>query len=156
MELLRSIIKLIILLSFKICVAQEDTLRILDDNAIITSDINGKLYYLFKIKSKNPDFQWDSYKFIIPNQKGFDEYYSVHEMQEEVDIDSINSKAIKDLSKEMTNWEIHNFLSKKRKIYLINNKKPNRVNNKLNSKIYYSYPLIYQGTQKNIEVLNLH
>ena len=155
MELLRRVIILSILLSFKICAAQEDTLKILDENAIITSDINGKLYYLFKVESKNPDFQWDSYKFLIPNQKGFDEYYSLHEMKEEIYIDSINSIAIKDLTKEMTNWEIHNFLSKKRKIYLIN-KKTKRSNNKVNSTIYYSYPLFYQGTQKNIEVLNLH
>lgn len=32
-------------------------------------------------------------------------------MKEEIYIDSLNSVAIKDLSKEMTNWEIHNFLS---------------------------------------------
>ena len=156
MELLRSVIILSILLSFKICAAQEDTLKILDENAIITSDINGKLYYLFKIESKNSDFQWDSYKFIIPNQKGFDEYYSVHEMKEKIYIDSRNTTAVKDLSKEMTNWEIHNFLSKKRKIYLITKQKTKRSRNKMNSIIYYSYPLNYQGTQKNIEVLNLH
>jgi len=151
MHLLRRITILSVLIYFKVGLAQENTLKILDENGIITSDFNGKLFYMFKIESENPDFKWDSYKFIIPNQKNFDEYYSVDDMKKEINIDSINTTTLKNLAKEMTNWEIHNFLSKKREVYLISKSK-----NKMNSKKYYSYPLIYQGTQKDIEVLNLH
>ena len=153
MKTFKKLIILLTILSVNVFVGQNDTLRILDKNAIISSDENGKLYYIFKIKDDNPNFEWDSFKFIIPNQKNFEEYYSLKEMQQEIDVDSIKSKNISELSKQMTNWEIHNYLSNKKKIYLIHKMKNSLSKN--NYTVYYSYPLIYKGTQKNLEVLNM-
>jgi len=145
---------MIIAASLNSAFAQNDTLRIFDKKARIVSDEDGKLFYYLSIKSENPDFEFDTYKFIIPNQIGFDEYENVNKLKRKVSIDSLEISEPKELSK-ISNCELHNNLSKKSMIYLIYE---TELKNYSNGKKYmenFIYPIIYQGTEKNIQILDM-
>jgi len=155
MKILNCFILIIITTTFNSLFAQNDTLRIFDQKAKIISDEDGKLFYYLSIKSENPDFEYDTYKFIIPNQIGFDEYENVNKIKRKVRIDSMDISEPKELSK-MSNCELHNNLSKKSKIYLVDEKEFKNYSNGEKYMENFIYPLIYQGTEKNIQILDMH
>ncbi len=72
-------------------------------------------------------------------------------LREKISIDSLKFETIESFNKNKEWWEIHNELSLKKKIYLLEKRKT-----KLNSKTgkfeyaYYIIPMIYEGTRKNI------
>lgn len=120
----------------------DEIFYILDKTAYISSGPKGKLYYLISIKSENGRFSSDGYKFIIPNQVGFDEYKGIKKVRKKISLDSIQFVRKKELEK-YTPCDLHLLLSTKKNIFLIRN---------LNS-VFFCYRIIYHGTQKNIEVL---
>ena len=127
-------------------VEKEDTLIILDENGFVNSDEKGQLYYLISMKSRDTLFDRDGYNFILNNRRGFEEYASLNEMGEKVSLVTQNYLKITDLA-QFSNCELHNFLSLKKEIYVI-------LKNKKNS-TYWKYPVLYTGTQKNVEMLKM-
>lgn len=61
-----------------------DTLFIKGSNNGITSDELGQLYYTMIFKSKDSISTTDAYKFIIPNQIGFENYSSLIQCKKKV------------------------------------------------------------------------
>lgn len=122
---------------------------LLDENPIINSDEVGTLHYIISIKSKDSTFKYDSYKFIIPNKIGFDKYDNLNNMEKSIVIDNLEYTNICNL-KDFTPCELHNLLSSKKNINLIYKKKSYQSVN------YVKVPLIYNGTQKDIEMLKLN
>lgn len=124
----------------------DNPLIILDDNGFVNSDEKGQLYYLISIKSSDTLFDRDGYNFILNNRRGFEEYAALKELGEKVSIDTLNYVTIPDLT-DFSNCELHNYFSLKKEIYVI-------FKNKNNS-IFSKYPIIYTGTQKNVEMLKM-
>ncbi|MCP9201480.1 hypothetical protein MKO06_16340 [Gramella sp. GC03-9] len=122
----------------------EKALTIYDVDGFVNSDENGLFHYIISLKSKDSLFTSDGYKFIIDNRLGFDKYADLKGIGEEVSLDSVKYLDISELSK-FTNCELHNFLSLQTKIFVIFKPKDKAQ--------FYKYPIIYTGTQKNIEML---
>ena len=135
---------IILIIFFKSLVYSQQKEKILylkDNNPIINADENGCLHYLISIKSLNKDFNSDAYKFIIPNRVNFDKFKNLKDLENNIHLDSIhNIVNLKNLEKDEP-CEIHNKLSIQKKIYLVY-----KTNNK-----YVYIPIVYKGTQKNIE-----
>ncbi|UJH92096.1 hypothetical protein LZ575_05710 [Antarcticibacterium sp. 1MA-6-2] len=126
-------------------------LNIYDKDGVVNSDEQGLFHYLISIKSKDTLFQRDGYKFIIDNRKGFNEYVNLEEVGQKFSMDTIKCLTISDLEK-FSACELHNFLSSKKSIFLTLGPK-NKNSSGERRKIYTRYPLIYKGTQKNIEMM---
>jgi len=141
---------LILLLSISLVsysqIEKEVSLFILDENGFVNSDEKGQLYYLVSMKSRDTLFDRDGYNFILNNRRGFEEYASLNEMGAKVSLDTLNYVKISDLA-HFSNCELHNYLSLKKEIYVI-------FKNKKDSS-YWRYPVIYTGTQKNVEMLKM-
>lgn len=118
------------------------TLNLLDEKAPISHDPNGSIHYLISLKSSNSTFQSDGYKFIIPNQKGFEEFYELKELGVVVSLDTINYKKVEELA-TIPPCDLHEFFSEKKEIFLLSK----------NNDIIKRYRIIYKGTEKNIEML---
>lgn len=125
--------------------SQSDTLYLYVEDPIIQYGCDQQLTFGFSIKSKDDRFITDYYKFSIPNIKSFGkegnyEYYTIDEIKKETDIKKINYEIISAFIEAKSPWQVHNELSLKSKIYLIE---------KGDTK-YYILPLIYEGTKKNV------
>jgi len=110
----------------------------------------------FIVKSIDKRFICDYYKFGIftlfySEEKKDIDYYTLKELRKEIKIDTVKYETIKSFTKSKEYWEVHNELSLKKKIYLLEKRE-----GKFNSgtgEFDYSYfilPLIYEGTRKNI------
>jgi hypothetical protein len=110
----------------------------------------------FTINSKDKRFFCDYYKFSILNFMGWDEngediYLTLKELKQEVSIDSISYKTLKSFTENKEWWQIHNELSLKKKILLVEKKVfTDYYYRKKDSIKYYVLPMIYEGTRKNI------
>jgi|GEM_PF-1653625 len=135
---------------FQVMDAQKNLLYIYDQRKFshIGIGINGEATYLFSIKSKNKNFQNDAFLFSIPNQEGFETYKPLNEIVQKVDLDTLDFINLDDLTKKDP-WNLHNFLSSQKKIFLVRNKSGNQEK-------FVMYPLIYEGTRKNRDMLKLH
>ena len=119
-----------------------EPLYIYDKYSDIQQDENGRLNYLISIKSRNILFNSDGYKFIIPNQKGFEEFYDIKELGQKVTLDTLTYSKIGELQK-FDPCDLHNFLSEKKEIFLVT----------ITHKSLKCYRIIYKGTEKNLEIL---
>lgn len=143
--------KLFYLLVFSICFesySQGKTLLIYDKTPSINIGTKGKAFYLISFKSRDKRFDTNSYKFIISNKDGFETYKPLNKVGKVVALDTLDYLNLKELRAKPP-WELHNFLSLKKNIYLIVKKQ--NVNSE--NTIFLRYPLIYKGTQKNLEML---
>lgn len=127
----------------------DSELYILDADAIINSDIVGRLYYRIILKSPDKRFMNDCYKFIIPNQVGFEEYRPIKDFKDEILLDTVRYIELEKMEK-MGRWEIHNYFSSKKKIFLITNKTPDKNEEEQR---YSLFVLGYTGTEKNQGIL---
>ncbi|UPS92512.1 hypothetical protein [Bizionia sp. M204] len=144
-------------LYFQSFYSQNDTLNLILENPIYGNRYDsGDIGVGFAIQSKDKRFLTDYYNFNIINLKGIDSlgnvaYYSLKDIRKEISIDSINYISISDLTKDKKFWQVHNELSLKKKIFLIEKRK-----GKFNSSTgkyeitYYMLPMIYEGTRKNV------
>ncbi len=121
-------------------------LYILDEDGF--SNVGGfdEIIYLINIKRPKGEFDSDSYKFNVPNQVGFEEYKKFKDIRTEIDLDTISFITVDELSKKGS-CELHEFFSKlKHKnayIYSIVKIK----------KAFYTFPINYKGTEKNLYML---
>ncbi len=122
---------------------------------LLTNKIKG-VGYGFAINSEDKRFMTDYYMFNLKKVKGFSkknnfdfEYYTLDEIRKEISIDTIKYKTIKEFTENKTPWKIHNELSLKRKIYLIEKRKI-KSNKPYFEYKYYVVPSIYEGTRKNV------
>lgn len=137
-------------------IAQKDTLYLFIDKPFFRYQTIKSIHTGFIVKSEDKRFVCDYYKFGVINYQGWNEkgediYLSLKELRKEVNIDTLKYKTIKSLSKNKKWWEIHNQLSLKNKIFLLEKKETNF--NSSTGKFNYSYfisPMIYEGTRKNI------
>lgn len=135
----------------QIDVEKQQVLVIYDENGFVNSDELGLFHYLISVKSKDSLFKRDGYKFVINNQTGFEKYADLEEIGEEVSLATLEYIEISDLA-NLTNCELHNYLSRQKKIYVIFNDNKNSFGG-IDS--YRKYPVIYEGTQKNLEMLKM-
>ena len=119
-----------------------DIQYIYDEDPLINSDETGQLHYLIYVKSEDVQFDSDSYKFIVPNRTGFELHQNLDEMEEEIDIDSIDHTTMGELT-AMGPCELHQKLSLSPKKYLVYKK----------NGTFVRIPIIYKGTEKNMEML---
>src|SRR5690606_32305579 len=77
---------LILILYSGICLAQQTNAiqYIYDEDPLINSDETGQLHYLIYVESEDVQFNSDSYKFIVPNRTGFEQYKNLDRMEEEI------------------------------------------------------------------------
>ncbi|WP_417195299.1 hypothetical protein [Bizionia sp.] len=133
-----------------------DILYLMVDKPMFAFCKEQSLCYGFAVKSEDKRFLTDYYHFDIVNLKGIDslgntKYYTLKEIRKAVSPDSIDFVSISDLTKNNAFWEVHNDLSLRKKIFLIEKKE-----GKFNSSTgkydinYYILPMIYEGTRKNI------
>ncbi len=125
---------------------KNDLLYILDEDGF--SNVGGfdEIIYLINIKRPKGEFGSDSYKFNVPNQVGFEEYKKFKNIRAEIDLDTISYISMDELSHKGT-CELHEFFSrikyKNAYIYSIVKIK----------KRYYTFPINYKGTEKNLYML---
>ncbi len=123
---------------------KKETLYILDNKRIINSDEHRQLHYLFSIKSKNKKFNNDAYLFTIPNQVSFDNFKDIEDLEKEVKLDTIqNVVDLRKLGKKKP-CDLHDFLSLKNIFLVYKKRSMSRM---------VCLPLIYEGTQKNAEMM---
>jgi hypothetical protein len=116
---------------------------IYDESPTIYTKYNGEPHYYISIKSKNPLFNLDSYKFIIKSKQiGFDKYEGAESYKKEINIDTIKVNNL-DSFKSIKPWQIHEFLSQNKNIKIIMKKGGST----------FSLPLLYKGTEKDINLL---
>lgn len=140
--MIKTIIILWAFFSFSISSAQNTNLKtiyIVDNKAIINPDIEGLFHYLISIKSKDDRFNYDAYKFIIPNRVGYNSYKNLKKIEKIIPEKEIKKIELNTL-KKMKPYKLHEFLSLQDKIFLICKNK--------------AYNIIYKGTQKNLETLH--
>ncbi|QTE21308.1 hypothetical protein [Polaribacter cellanae] len=143
---MKYILIIISFLSISITFGQnkKSPLYLRDYNPIINSDELGNLYYIFSIKSIDKTFNNDAYKFIVPNKIGFDKFKKLEEVENKIAIDTLSNFINVTHLKKYNPCELHKNLSIRRTIFLV-------YKNKYSENVFI--PLIYEGTQKNIEVL---
>lgn len=124
-----------------------DTLYIKGSNDGISSDDLGQLYYTMIFKSKDSISTTDAYKFIIPNQIGFENYSSLKQCKKKVSPKTY--KTTNEL-RLWDRWRLHQYLSYKTTIYLITQPAGNEPKE---NEILDAYKIVYNGTQKNLELL---
>ncbi|MGO2358846.1 hypothetical protein [Mesonia sp.] len=141
--------------------SQDDTMYLLVENPKFNFGCEKDLAFGFLINSTDERFISDYYYFGMQNAKGFDgkgeiEYYDLKEFSKEVKIDTVRYETISSLTKNKKWWEIHNELSLKKHIFLID-KRNEGINNNTGKYLikYYVMPMIYEGTRKNIVPTNL-
>ena len=153
--MIKKIVLLIYLSLSTFCFSQNDNLYILVEEPFYVVNENN-ITTEFGIKSEDKRFNLDFYRFQVSNFQGLDEkgknvYHSLSELKEEVNLDSINSMTIEDLRKNHKWWEIHNFLSLKKDIYVVEKSKGKWQQEKNSfSYLYFSIPVEYLGTTKNM------
>ena len=146
---MKSIISIIICFNVSIALAQNDNIYLLDpDGNQRIGGYNNNIIYILNIKDDNEKFHHDSYKFKIPNQSGIDKFLSFSEIKRKISLDSINYQTKRELSSKMESYELHEYFS-----HLVQNRKPINIIIKRN-KTYYYFPVLYKGTEKNLEILN--
>lgn len=131
---------------------EKQILTIYDEDGFVNSDEQGLFHYLLNIKSRDTLFESDGYKFIINNRVGFEKYQNLKEVGQNVSIDTIEYLTISDLSK-FSSSELHNFLSLQNKIFLVLGTTENHLSLSKIATTYIRYPIIYKGTEKNIEMM---
>jgi hypothetical protein len=127
-----------------------------DENKIYLLDPNGferiggykKIIYILNKKDNNPKFNHDSFKFTVPNRSGYDKLLRFNDIRKKISLDTINFTTKKKLFSEMENYEIHEYFS-----YLFRNGKSLFIIIKKHEN-YYHFPVQYNGTEKNLEILN--
>lgn len=137
-------------------VAQNDILYLFIEKPFFQYQTLEDITIGFTIDSKDERFVCDYYKFGVFNSSWSKEEkdvinLSLPELRKEIRIDSIHYETISSLSKDKKWWELHNDLSLRNKIFLLE-KKRGKLNTKSNvyDCKYYIIPLIYEGTRKNI------
>ncbi len=122
---------------------KDNAIYILDDKKYITSDYYGNFFYIFSIPSKEEKFICDSFRFIVPNQKNFEEKFKLSELTKKIDKSKIDSKRVLEPNKLFNSnaYEIHELLSLSKKIYFISEDASN---------CYNQIEIIYDGTMKNL------
>lgn len=136
--------------------SQSDTLFLLIEKPYIQGKIDTNYKFGFIINSDDKRFVCDYYEFLIHSYQGWDEegndvYVSLKDLRKKVKIDTLKCETISSLSKEKKWWEIHNYLSLKKKIFLL--EKRETVFNSKTNKFDFGYfimPMVYEGTRKNI------
>ena len=154
----RQLILLIIILITAKNFAQIDTLYLFVEEPTLRFSCEKSLSFGFAIKSKDAKFITDYYQFDIENIKSFSknknydfDYFTAKELREEIYIQGLDYETIQSLSKNKKWWEIHNELSQKREIYLLEKRKEGFNSQTGNYEYkYYILPMIYEGTRKNI------
>ena len=143
------IVFIIICFNVSIALAQNDNIYLLDHNGNqrIGGD-NNNIIYILNIKDDNEKFHHDSYKFKIPNQSGIDKFLPFSQIRRKISLDTVNYRTRNELSSVMKNYELHEYFS-----HLVQNRKPINIIIKRN-KTYYYFPVLYKGTEKNLEILN--
>lgn len=134
--------------------SQNNTLYLVLDKPFFQYQTIENINIGFVIESNDKRFVCDYYKFKVLNyqgwnKKGEDIFLSLKELRKEVNLNDINYETISSLSKNKKWWEIHDILSLKKKIYLLEKKSISGNKNK-DSTQYYIMPMIYEGTRKNI------
>lgn len=143
----------ILLLLSTFAYSQNDTLYLLIDNPIFNKSEGEKISTGFAIVSKDSRFITDYYKFTILNFLGWDNkgdniFIELKDLKKEINVDSVNFETILGFSKNKKYWEIHNELSLIKYIYIIEKVSNNSVSG--GSFKYYVFPVIYEGTSKNV------
>ncbi len=123
---------------------EKSTLYLNDYSPIINSDEFGNLYYVLSITSIDKTFDNDAYKFIIPNKIGFNKFNKLEKIENKIAIDTISNLINVIYLKKIKPCELHENLSIRKNLFLV-------YKNKYSENVYV--PLIYEGTQKNIEML---
>ena len=83
------------------------------------------------------------------DEKGEDVFLNLEEQREEIKIDTINYETVSTFTKNKEYWEVHNELSLKKKIFLIE-KISDKDSITAGTIKYYILPIRYVGTRKNI------
>ncbi len=150
-----------LLFTFLVCISQtsfsqNDTLYLIVEKPNFGSSCERNLSFGFAIKSIDKRFSTDYYYFEMQNGKGLTsqgdfEYYDREHFGIEVDIDSIKYESVQKFTEKKDFWQIHNELSLKKKIFLLEKRQGdfNTVTGHYNQR-YYILPMIYEGTRKNI------
>ncbi|WP_034061002.1 hypothetical protein [Lacinutrix jangbogonensis] len=151
-------ITLIILLffCFQRISAQTDTLYLLIENPIFGQSSEGQIGTGFAIKSKDKKFLTNYYRFKIENLKGIKksgelDYISLKDLRKVIDTTNINYINVSKIGLNKQWWELHDELSSKKTIYLVE-----KINDSFNSQTgvysfkYYILPMRYTGTRKNV------
>lgn len=130
--------------------SQKDVLYLMIDKPFFSQQ-DDEIVTGFIVKSKDKRFICDYFEFKIFNSfysedKNDIDYYKIDELRKSVKIDTIEYETLNSFIENKEFWEIHNELSLKSKIYLIEKK---------DSLKYYLFPMIYEGTRKNIIPTNL-
>lgn len=153
---MKKILLISVFLFSQSALSQKDTLYLLIEKPFIQGTMKTNYLFGFTINSKDKRFVCDYYKFQIPSYKGWDEkgmdiYLNLEELKEEIDIDTIDYETVQSLQKGQNWWQLHNELSLKKKIYLLEKKiYPDYYYRKKDTVKYYVLPMIYEGTRKNI------
>ena len=154
---MKKILIIILILTTQNLIGQNDgDFYLLIDNPIFGYRYEKDIGTGFILKSKNKQFQTDYFSFDIQNVRDFSEtgifdYYTLKELRKEIDISKLNYETISSLTKNKEWWQVHNELSLKKNIYLLEKRKE-----KFNSQTgkwkygYYILPMIYEGTRKDV------
>ncbi len=149
------IILILSLISLQVCFSQADTLYIMIENPFFVKNYNS-ISVGFGINSKDKRFNLDYYQFRLTNYKGWDEngndiFLDINQLRKEINIDTIKYFMKKSFSENKEWWQIHNELSLKKKIFLIE-KREGAFNTSTGKYeiTYYMLPMIYEGTRKNV------
>lgn len=147
---------IICIINSPILFGQNDALYLLIEKPIFGHICNGVIETGFIVNSKDNKFVCDYYQFGINtfngwNENGEDVFLSLKELRKEIDIDTIKYETISSLSNDIEWWDLHNKLSLKKKIFLLEKRetKFNSSTNKFDFK-YFIVPMLYEGTRKNI------
>ncbi len=122
-------------------ISKQDTLFIYEEDAIVNSNMHGYLYYVISIKN---DSGINAYNFRIPNNAEMGKPSNLSDLGKKINLDSVVYFGKSKLATYQA-CQLHNLISDKKYIYLIKNYKT----------ILKSYLLIYEGTQKNMEVIDM-
>lgn len=133
---------------------KNDTLFLLVEKPYYQYESIEKIEIGFAIVSEDKRFVCDYYKFGVLNYMGWDRegndvYLNLQELGKKTDINTISFETIKSFTDDKEWWRVHNELSLKKKIFLIEKRKTD-FNPSTNDFKYYTIPLIYKGTRKNI------
>ncbi|NQW35547.1 MAG: hypothetical protein HQ471_00945 [Flavobacteriales bacterium] len=159
------IISLIFLSITQITTSQDNSLYLLIEKPFFIKTHNN-ISVGFSIKSKDKRFILDYFQFRISNYMGLDEngndiFLDLKQLRKKVTTDSIKYKTILSLSENKKWWEIHNELSLKKKIFLLEKVKIKDDSGTYSLEgykeitKYYIIPMIYECTRKNTVPTNL-
>ncbi|TVZ52691.1 hypothetical protein [Dokdonia sp. Hel_I_53] len=150
-KLIQSIIILLITAN---CFSQNETLYLKIEKPFFKK-INTTSYITgFISKSEDPRFISDYFRFEVFNTVYIEDkneigYLTPKELRKKVSIDTLKYVTINELVEQKAFWQVHNELSLKKKIFLLEEVNCTSITAK-NSFEYFILPLIYVGTRKNI------